>query len=58
MTVVDPHDLMTDVDLNELADEVATRLQAVIETMQRATKGGRDAIRTALLTLGAAAPSR
>jgi|BarGraNGADG00212_1021973.scaffolds.fasta_scaffold30393_2 uncharacterized protein (DUF302 family) len=35
VTVVDPHDLMTDVDLNELADEVATRLQAVIETMQR-----------------------
>ncbi len=34
VSIADPRDLMTDVDLTELADEVASKLQAVVEAVQ------------------------
>ena len=35
VAIADPRDLMTDLELSELAGEVALRLEAVVETLQR-----------------------
>lgn len=35
VAIADPCDLMTDLELSELAGEVALRLEAVVETLQR-----------------------
>lgn len=40
VSVADPRDLMTDVDLSELADEVASKLAAVVEAVRSATSAG------------------
>jgi len=40
IAVADPRDLMTDVDLTELADEVASKLQAVVEAVRTGTSAG------------------
>ena len=37
VSIADPRDLMTDVDLTELADEVASKLQAVIDSVDART---------------------
>jgi len=37
VSIADPRDLMTDVDLTELADEVASKLQAVIDSVDAGT---------------------
>jgi uncharacterized protein (DUF302 family) len=37
VAVADPRDLMTDLELSELAEGVATRLQDVITTLQRSS---------------------
>ncbi len=37
VAIADPRDLMTDLELNELAEEVATRLQEVVVTLQRSS---------------------
>jgi hypothetical protein len=34
VAIADPRDLMTDVELTELAEEVATRLQEVVATLR------------------------
>jgi uncharacterized protein (DUF302 family) len=34
VAIADPRDLMTDLELSELAGEVALRLEAVVETLQ------------------------
>lgn len=39
VAVADPRDLMTDVELTELAEEVATRLQDVVATLRGSSLG-------------------
>ncbi|HUY67494.1 MAG TPA: DUF302 domain-containing protein [Acidimicrobiales bacterium] len=42
VAIADPRDLMTDLELSELAAEVALRLEAVVDTLQRGHLGTRD----------------